>query len=278
MNICPSCQRRYEDPEIRYCIEDGEPLQAFRQWIAMAGHNTSLQFDNTMMHGDTGADDVAITVPDGSPDPGLPPGTRVGEYVVERQIGEGGMGKIFAASHPIIGKRVAIKLLNRMMSADRDIVNRFIQEAKSVNQIRHQNIVDIFAFSTLPDGQHYFVMELLDGESLAARIKRGRLPWLEAVDIWLQIASAIDAAHQQGIVHRDLKPDNVFICMANERAFVKVLDFGIAKLLGDSHLGMSVTSTGIPIGTPSYMSPEQAAGDARIDHRTDLYAFGVMMF
>jgi tRNA A-37 threonylcarbamoyl transferase component Bud32 len=278
MKSCPRCQRTYDQPTIRFCLDDGE-LLSISQRVAISG-DTSVQFDHTLLppgDAESSPTEAAITVPDGSPDPGLPVGAQVGEYVVERQIGEGGMGKIFAAAHPIIGKRVAIKLLNRMMSSDRDIVNRFIQEAKSVNQIRHPNIVDIFAFGALPDGQHYFVMELLEGESLASRLRRGRLPWPEAVEIWLQIVSAIEAAHQQGIVHRDLKPDNVYLCQSHERVFVKVLDFGIAKLLGDSRIGMSVTSTGVPIGTPSYMSPEQAAG-GNIDYSTDLYALGVILF
>jgi serine/threonine-protein kinase len=119
-------------------------------------------------------------------------------------------------------------------------------------------------------------MEFLDGESLANRLRREGLPWSEAMQIWLQVASAVDAAHHQGIVHRDLKPDNIFLTPSPEGPFVKVLDFGIAKLLGDAP-GITQTSVGTPIGTPTYMAPEQAMG-AKVDARTDLYAFGVILF
>src|SRR5262249_551338 len=147
---------------------------------------------------------------------------------------------------------------------------------KSVNQIRHRNIVDIFSFGILHDGRHYFAMEFLEGESLAHRLQRARVDWPEAVQIWLQITSAIEAAHKHEIVHRDLQPDNVFLKPSADGPFVKVLDFGIAKLLGDG-MGMTKTSTGMPIGTPTYMSPEQAAG-AKVDARTDIYALGVIFY
>jgi serine/threonine-protein kinase len=205
-------------------------------------------------------------------------GAQVGEYVVGRKIGEGGMGVIYAGVHPIIGKKIALKVLNREMAANPDVVARFIQEAKSVNQIGHRNIVDIFSFGRLSDGRHYFAMEFLEGQSLSSRLAADiRIPWSEAIQIWLQVSAAIDAAHQQGIVHRDLKPDNIFLSPSPEGPFCKVLDFGIAKLLGDGPPGISKTGTGVPIGTPAYMSPEQARG-AQVDHRTDLYAFGIIMY
>jgi serine/threonine-protein kinase len=122
-------------------------------------------------------------------------------------------------------------------------------------------------------------MEFLEGDSLAGRRRKGRIEWPDAISIWLQLASAIEAAHEQGIVHRDLKPDNVFLCTSREETFVKVLDFGIAKLMGGRTAGpaMVKTSTGVPIGTPTYMAPEQATG-GQIDHRTDLYAFGLILY
>jgi eukaryotic-like serine/threonine-protein kinase len=205
----------------------------------------------------------------------LNPGTTVGEYVVESQIGEGGMGVIFSARHPIIGKRVAIKVLNPDMAANVAIVQRFIQEARSVNQIGHRNIVDIFSFGRLGDGRHYFVMEFLEGVPFSRRIQEP-MEWTEALGIWLQVCSAVEAAHARGIVHRDLKPDNIFITPGGDGPFVKVLDFGIAKLTGND-TGVAKTSTGVPMGTPLYMSPEQTRGGA-VDHRTDLYALGCILY
>jgi len=279
MKCCPVCGRRYEKADIRFCLDDGTALVAVEaQRRAVANHggrDTDVQFDRTIAPSSTLQDHQTQAQVQGG---GLlPPGTRVGEYLIERKIGEGGMGMIFAAAHPIIAKQVAIKVLNPALAESADVVARFVQEAKSVNQIRHRNIVDIFSFGSLPDGRSYFVMELLEGESLAQRLGSPPVPWAEAAQIWIQVASAIEAAHKHGIVHRDLKPDNVFLSPSAEGPFVKVLDFGIAKLLGDAPMGMTKTSTGMPIGTPTYMAPEQAAG-ATVDHRTDLYSFGVMLF
>jgi hypothetical protein len=266
MKSCSACSRTYEDVT-SFCLDDGTPLTP----------------DGVATEAMTAAPDGTLqeqgTHPQHSVVPGelLAAGTQVGEYVIERKLGEGGMGMIYAASHPIIGKRVAIKELNPAMAANPDVVARFIQEAKSVNQIRHRNIVDIFSFGTLHDGRHYFAMEYLDGESMAGRLARSQMPWHEAIDVLLQVASAVEAAHRNGIAHRDLKPDNIFLSPSPEGVFVKVLDFGIAKLLGDTPMGMSKTSAGMPIGTPTYMSPEQASGTT-VDHRTDLYAFGVIVF
>jgi serine/threonine-protein kinase len=205
----------------------------------------------------------------------LGPGTHVGEYVVDEQIGEGGMGVIYSAHHPIIGKKVAIKVLNPDMAANATIVQRFIQEARSVNQIGHRNIVDIFSFGRLSDGRHYFVMEFLEGYSLSRRLVVP-IEWSEAMSIWLQLCGAVEAAHDRGIIHRDLKPDNLFVTPGAEGPFVKVLDFGIAKLMGDN-VGVSKTSTGVPMGTPLYMSPEQTRGGP-VDHRTDIYAIGCILY
>jgi serine/threonine-protein kinase len=204
----------------------------------------------------------------------LAPGQMVGEYQVERLLGEGGMGRVYAAIHPLIAKRAAIKVLRPELSHDPATVERFVREARSVNQIGHPNIVDIFAFGTLPDARHYFVMEWLQGESLATRLARGPLPLALAVDVLDAIASALAAAHAAGIVHRDLKPDNVFLVGA--APIVKLLDFGIAKLLG-TDAGIDQTATGALIGTPAYMSPEQARGEL-VDTRSDLYALGTLAF
>lgn len=209
-------------------------------------------------------------------DADLPPGTQVGEYVVDHKVGEGGFGAVYRATHPVIGKAVAVKVLGGQFSANPQMVSRFVAEARSVNQIRHKGIVDIFAFGQLPDGRQYYVMELLEGMPLDKYIERkGRLPVEEAVPLLRQVARALDAAHAQGIVHRDMKPENVFVLFDDEgKASAKILDFGIAKLFGDTPLGHK-TRTGTPIGTPYFMSPEQCRGKD-VDHRTDIYSFGVM--
>jgi serine/threonine-protein kinase len=208
----------------------------------------------------------------------LAPGAQIGEYELTEKIGEGGMGVVWGGVHPVIGKRVAIKLLNPGLSQDATIVQRFLQEARAVNQIGHRNIVDIFAFGQLPSGRHYFVMEFLKGHSLKGRL--GQEPPLSqsnACTILAEVADALAAAHGQEIVHRDLKPDNIFLCESDGPPQVKLLDFGIAKLLRRADDGLGQTRTGSPIGTPYYMSPEQCRSKG-VDGRTDLYAMGVIMF
>jgi hypothetical protein len=208
----------------------------------------------------------------------LQPGTVVGEYRVEGKLGEGGMGAVYSAVHPLIGKKAAIKVLSAALCTDHTQVDRFVQEARSVNQIGHPNIVDIFAFGTLPDGRSYFVMEWLQGESLADRVQRGGLTLAEAVEILDQSADALEAAHEKKIVHRDLKPDNVFlVAVRGNRQLVKLLDFGIAKLAA-AEGSIQKTATGMMMGTPGYISPEQARGKSDVDHRTDVYAFGCMAY
>jgi serine/threonine-protein kinase len=206
-------------------------------------------------------------------------GDIVGEYRLEGALGRGGFGVVYGGEHPLIGKKVAIKVLNRRFSADPDIVSRFVDEARAVNQIRHQHIIDIFSFGQLPDGRQYYVMELLAGDTLDKIIKeRGRLEPAEALAILRPIARARDAAHAAGIAHRDLKAENVFIARDSEgKPFPKLLDFGVAKLLGPENETPHRTATGAPIGTPLYMSPEQARGRG-VDHRTDIYAFGVLSY
>jgi len=208
-------------------------------------------------------------------------GTDVGGYVIDGELGRGGMGVVYSARHPIIGKRAAIKVLKPSLSNNPATIERFIQEARSVNAIGHPNIVDIFDFDMLPDGRRYLVMDLLEGESLRKRIKRGALPPSEAVMVIDEIASALDAAHAKGFIHRDLKPDNVFLVANPGRFDVKLLDFGLAKLTPNNAMALDRayrTATGAQLGTPDYMSPEQLRGDKNIDHRTDVYALGIVAF
>jgi len=204
-------------------------------------------------------------------------GTEVGEYRVLSKIGEGGMGSVYAAVHPVIGKRVAIKVLAPHIAANPELVRRFVDEARAVNKIGHPNIVDIFSFGWLKDQRHYFAMEFLDGLSLADRIKRGAFEAEEARRLLRQICQALEAAHRQGIVHRDLKPDNIWIVQPQHgESYAKLLDFGIAKLMGDGDAGHR-TQTGIVMGTPAYMSPEQCRG-VNVEKGTDIYALGMILY
>jgi len=210
-------------------------------------------------------------------------GQTFGNYRALELIGEGGMGVVYLAEHPGIGRRAAIKILRPGLTDNPEITKRFFNEARAANAIRHPGIVEVFDCGTLPSGTSYIVMELLDGENLAARLRsRGRMPMADARRIAAQTASALAAAHAAGIVHRDLKPDNLFLVpddRDNALEMVKVLDFGIAKLGQDASRTSSVrTRTGSVMGTPAYMSPEQCRGTREIDHRTDIYALGVILF
>ena len=208
-------------------------------------------------------------------------GTQVGNYEVVSQLGLGGMGIVYLAKHTLLGRSAAVKVLRAEMSHNRDIVNRFFNEARAATAIRHPGIVEIYDFGYLPDGSAYIIMEFLDGESLSDRLVRlGRLPVEYSLAATRQIASALGAAHAQQIIHRDLKPENVFIVRdpelpGGER--LKLLDFGIAKLAAASG-ERSQTRTGEVIGTPTFMSPEQCRGAGKVDARADLYALGCLLY
>jgi serine/threonine-protein kinase len=209
-------------------------------------------------------------------------GEQFGNYRAISLLGEGGMGAVYLAEHPTIGRRVAVKVLHKNYIRDENLLGRFLNEARAANAIRHPNIIEILDSGTIADGTPFLVMELLEGESLGARIRRtGALPIATAVEFAYQTASALGAAHKKGIVHRDLKPDNLYIVPdphEPERERIKVLDFGIAKLQQGANGDSVKTRTGTLMGTPLYMSPEQCRGTRTVDHRSDIYSLGVILF
>jgi len=208
----------------------------------------------------------------------LTPGTKVGDYIVERKLGEGGMGAVFAARHPLIGKKVAIKVLSPALASSSEAVERFVREARSVNEIGHRNIVDIFLFDKLDNGLSYYVMEHLEGRSLHDELLRlGRPLTMPEIAVYIRpVISALTAAHARGIVHRDLKPENIYVVDTDTGPIIKLLDFGIAKLATDGTSSFK-TRTGVPMGTPYYMSPEQCLGRG-VDQRSDIYALGIILY
>jgi len=203
----------------------------------------------------------------------------VGPYRIVRQLGQGGMGVVYEAVNEGIGRRVAIKVLRSEYAHNSAVAQRFFNEARAANLIEHPALVQISEFGVLPDGATYLVMELLKGENLASRLRSvGALPLPGVLRIGCQLAEVLCAAHNKNIIHRDLKPENVMLVpdsavAGGER--VKLLDFGIAKL---AEAGAQKTATSALMGTPKYMSPEQARGAGQVDEKTDVYALGVMLF
>ncbi|HEU4383515.1 MAG TPA: serine/threonine-protein kinase [Anaeromyxobacteraceae bacterium] len=238
MSVCPTCQTQREEG-LPLCPLDGTPLS---QSAGLVG----------LILGD--------------------------RYRLLSRIGEGGMGTVFLAEHISLGKQVAVKVLRAEYSRDEELVRRFEQEARAASIIDHENVVDVVDFGRTPGGSFYFVMEALEGESLARLIRRdGALPVERALRILAQICQALGAAHSCGVVHRDLKPENVILVHRDDGAdLVKVLDFGISKTHGVPE-GGRITRAGSIIGTPEYMAPEQAMGGP-VDHRCDVYAFGVLAY
>jgi eukaryotic-like serine/threonine-protein kinase len=214
--------------------------------------------------------------------PGTLIGYTVGNYQVKALLGEGGMGSVYLAEHTVMGWKAAIKVLRRSLADDKVLVRRFLNEARVIKAVRHPNIVEIIDVGILPDGLPYLLMELLEGETVGARLHRnGRLTVEQALDIGIQTAVALQAAHDKGITHRDLKPDNLFLVRDPEHPAqekVKVLDFGIAKHDAENRSPSAHTRSGVLLGTPAYMSPEQCRGIAEaVDHRADIYALSVIL-
>jgi serine/threonine-protein kinase len=216
---------------------------------------------------------------------GLPSCIRAGEvlagkYRLERELGRGAMGTVWAAMHLTLGQRVAIKLISSEHAQSPEARVRFRTEAKAAARLRSRHVVQVYDDGETPEGTPFIVMEHLEGESLEARLEReGAVPLLDAVRITAQVARALARAHAQGIVHRDLKPGNIFLARSDEEELgwlAKVLDFGIAKL--DEPRDQSTTKTGTVLGTPLFMSPEQVRGASTVDHRADLYSLGMCFF
>lgn len=204
-------------------------------------------------------------------------GAVFGRYQLERLLGEGGMGVVYAARHQDLGKLAALKILHERYDASEQVRVRFLREGQAVSRIRHPNIVDVYDVGADAD-RAYLVMELLEGEDLRSLLAReGPLSQRRTADLLIPIIAAVAAAHDLGVVHRDLKPDNIFL--ANERNSIcpKVLDFGISKV-ADPEKAASLTGTGALLGTPYYMSPEQAQTDKNVDARSDQYTLGVIVY
>jgi len=205
-------------------------------------------------------------------------GTTLGEYEIHGKLGEGGMGTVFSAIHPLIGKRAAIKVLKHQFCQDPGTIERFIDEARIVNQIGHPNIVDIFAFGEMPDGRRYFAMEWLVGETLRERLRRGRMSLPAMARTVKSLARALEAAHDKGVIHRDLKPENIFLAdIAHDEPLVKLLDFGVAKLANEKRQ-VAVTGRGQILGTPMYIAPEQASNANDVGFASDVYSLGAIAF
>lgn len=202
-------------------------------------------------------------------------GQSVGNYRILRKLGAGGMGEVFLAEHPLIGKIVALKVIHQDLAVNKEVVTRFINEAKAVSTIGNDHIVEVHDFGISPEGAHFFIMEYLQGQTLAELVTLGPLSLPDALHIAAQITAGLAAAHAEGIVHRDLKPDNIILVhKLGDPIFVKILDFGLAKML---EANQQLTAMGVALGTPEFMSPE-AAESKPVDGRSDIYSLGVLLF
>ena len=242
MKLCPVCSTEFPDDQ-KFCPNDGSVLRA-----------------------------------------AAPTSNLVGQVVAERyhvvkKLGEGGMGQVYLAEHVKMGRRSAIKVMNPSMTHDPDAVARFNREAANASRITHPNVCAVYDFGETPDGLIYLAMEFIEGEPLTDLIEReGALKVPRAVKIFQQTADALQAAHDLGIVHRDLKPDNIMLARGRDGGdIVKVVDFGIAKAVGGDEAGQKVTKTGLVVGTPEFMSPEQLSGD-KLDGRSDLYSLALVLY
>jgi hypothetical protein len=203
-----------------------------------------------------------------------------GRYRLTRLIGKGGMGMVFQARHEQLGKDLAVKILLPELASDATLLQRFALEARAASATGHPNIVEVHDLAIAEDGSAFMVMELLRGQDLSSLVKsQGPLEPGLAVRVACQVLAALDAAHRRGVLHRDVKPHNIFLVdTETDLPKVKLLDFGVAKMLELDQQGVQLTCSGLSVGTPAYMAPEQALAGARVDHRADLYSVGVVLY
>ena len=242
MKICPVCSTEFPDDQ-KFCPNDGSVLRGAAPTSDLVGQVVAER------------------------------------YHVVKKLGEGGMGQVYLAEHVKMGRRSAIKVMNPSLTHDPDAVARFNREAANASRITHPNVCAVYDFGETPDGLIYLAMEFIEGEPLTDLIEReGALKVGRAVKIFQQTADALQAAHDLGIVHRDLKPDNIMLAKGRDGSdIVKVVDFGIAKAVGGDEAGQKVTKTGLVVGTPEFMSPEQLSGD-KLDGRSDLYSLALVLY
>jgi len=241
VKVCTACGTEYSD-DVLFCQRDGTPLRA----------------------SDPTADLVGQVIAE--------------RYHIKKKLGEGGMGQVYLAEHVKMGRRCAVKIMSAALLNDPEAVSRFNREAANASRISHANVCAIYDFGETSDGLIYLAMEFVEGRSLTELLKEaGPLPLPRAGGILTQAADALQAAHELGIVHRDLKPDNIMVTTARGRDVVKVVDFGIAKATGADSRSQNVTRTGLVVGTPEYMSPEQLTGDP-LDARSDIYSLGLVFY
>jgi serine/threonine-protein kinase len=210
----------------------------------------------------------------------LPPGTLLaGKFRIERLLGAGAMGAVYAIDHELTRHKRALKLLHASAQNVPEIVRRFLNEASAAGRAGDPHLVETFDAGTLPSGEPYVVMELLAGETLGATLARERLldPTL-AAELVAQAAEGMDAAHRAGIIHRDLKPENLFVTHRDGAPFIKIMDFGVSKFATASSSGMRSTQAGVMYGSPAYMAPEQLNGELDVDGRADVFGLGVVLF
>jgi hypothetical protein len=241
VKVCTACGIEYPD-DVLFCQRDGTPLRA----------------------SDPTADLVGQVIAE--------------RYHIKKKLGEGGMGQVYLAEHVKMGRRCAVKIMSAALLNDPEAVSRFNREAANASRIAHANVCAIYDFGETSDGLIYLAMEFIEGRSLTDLLKEtGPLPLARGGAILAQAADALQAAHDLGIVHRDLKPDNIMITTTRGRDVVKVVDFGIAKATGADSRSQKVTRTGLVVGTPEYMSPEQLTGDS-LDGRSDIYSLGLVFY
>jgi serine/threonine-protein kinase len=269
MRTCPQCASTYAD-SVDVCARDGQTLIGAAVASAAAAAGSLAAAVATAPAPSEGFDSLVGA-------------TLANRYQIVRRIGEGGMGAVYEAKHTIIGKRVAVKVLLEKFLTKSDFVARLLQEARLASAIGHEHIVDVTDFGTTDDGRAFVVMEFLEGEALSQLVMReAPLPVERALQIARQVASALGAAHAKGIVHRDVKPENIYLVKRGDADFIKVVDFGISKAVkqgqGEDGPDYRLTHTGLLLGTPLYMSPEQARGEEDLDQRVDVWSLGVLLY